>query len=52
MGTQINISQVLQPLVEKYAKKRHYATLAQAANELIRIGLDMEEIDVEEKLIG
>lgn len=50
--TQITISQTLTPLVERYAKKRRYANLTQAANELIRIALDLEDLDVEEKVRG
>lgn len=49
MGNTIKISDPLQPMVDAYMKKRRYANNAQAANELIRIALELEDLEVEER---
>jgi|WetSurMetagenome_2_1015567.scaffolds.fasta_scaffold848267_2 hypothetical protein len=43
MGTLIKIADALQQPVSDYRDKRRYNTIKEAANELIRIGLETEE---------
>lgn len=49
MPAMVTISKALVPMVDKYQTKRRFSTRGQAANELMRIALELEDLEVEEK---